>query len=491
MRQTFKRLTKMTAGYGMIQWAGPFLSFIFTPIITRILSPADYGVTDYLFTISSALGTITSLALPQALTAHYNDKPTPAWKRQVVGSALAVALPLAIGGGLALIILAPQITYRLFGNSQYAPLLQLMGAAFAFGACGSLLTTAAQAELRVRWGMVLSLLNILCIVGGNVLFIVVLRLGVTGMVMTPVVTGITTCVAALVLTRSLIGKPSPSLAIQLVRSGLVLLPTMAAAWMLQVVDRFFLIDYVSTTQLGYYSIANKFASLLGVAMSPLYSAWTPLAMAMQHDPAARDQYAAIARYLVAVALMGSLALGLFATEILLVFTRVPYLPAAPYVGFLTYIHVFSAISTTLTVIGMINKQFAAISGSVILGALANILLNFALIPPYGVWGATIATAIGYAVPVGMLFWRVRRNLPTLYPMRLFVAAIAVQLALMIAGLLIPALALPLRVGLKLLVFSVLPLALIGLGVITRQEAQHVRLFVQHRLALAAAYLNRK
>jgi O-antigen/teichoic acid export membrane protein len=491
MRQTLKRLTRMTAGYGMIQWAGPFLSFIFTPIITRILSPADYGITDYLFTVSSALGTITSLALPQALTAHYNDRSTLEWKRQVVGSALAVALPLAIGGGLALIVLAPQITYRLLGNHEYAPLLQLMGAGFGFGAGGALLATAAQAELRVRWGMVLSLINILCIVCGNLLFIVVLRWGVTGMVTTPVLTGIITCVVALLLTRSLIGKPSLNIAVLLVRSGIVLLPTMAAAWMLQVVDRFFLVDYVSTTQLGYYSIASKFASLLGVAMSPLYGAWAPLAMAMQHDPAVRGQYAAIARYLVAAALVGSLALGLFATEILIVFTRAPYLPAAPYVGFLTYIYVFGAISTTLTVVGMINKQFAAISGSVIVGALVNVLLNFALIPQYGVWGATIATVIGYAAPIVVLFWRVRERLPTSYPMRLFVAAIAVHLALMMAGLLIPALALPLRVALKLLVLSCLPLALIGLGVITRQELHHMRLFAQHRFAMAVAYLDRK
>ena len=33
MRETLKRLTKMTAGYGMVQWAGPIVSLIFTPII--------------------------------------------------------------------------------------------------------------------------------------------------------------------------------------------------------------------------------------------------------------------------------------------------------------------------------------------------------------------------------------------------------------------------------------------------------------------------
>jgi hypothetical protein len=62
MRQTLQRLAKMVAGYGMVQWAGPFLSLIFTPIITRILTPEDYGVADYVSTVGAAIGTVALLA---------------------------------------------------------------------------------------------------------------------------------------------------------------------------------------------------------------------------------------------------------------------------------------------------------------------------------------------------------------------------------------------------------------------------------------------
>jgi O-antigen/teichoic acid export membrane protein len=141
-----------------------------------------------------------------------------------------------------------------------------------------------------------------------------------------------------------------------------------SAWMLQVVDRLFLINYVSTTELGYYSIANKIASLLGVALTPLYTAWTSLALAIQHEAEASQRYMTMSRLLVAVALTGSLALGLFATEILIVLTRAPYLPAAPYVGLLTYIYVFTTINVTLNVGGYITKQLVSISGAVMAGA---------------------------------------------------------------------------------------------------------------------------
>jgi O-antigen/teichoic acid export membrane protein len=486
MRQTLKRLTRMTAGYGMVQWAGPFLSVLLMPIITRILDPADYGVTDYLMTVSSAVGTVAALALPQALTAHYNDREDAAWKRQVVGSALTGAVPLALIAGIALALLAPQITQATFGSPKYVPLLQLIGATFVFGTCGSLLTAASQADLRVRWGMALSLANIACVVAGNVLFIIVLRLGVTGMILTPVTTGIVTGLLALILARSLVSRPSVSVTTLLLRSGLVLLPTMVASWMLQVVDRLFLINYVSTTELGYYSIATKIASLVFVALAPLNSAWTPLALAMQHDPAAGERYGTMARYLFVVALGGSLALGLFATEILIVLARPAYLPSAPYVGFLVYPHVFGAIGTTLYIGAVISKKLKAISASVIAGAAINLALNFLLIPAYGVWGATVATVISSAAPTALLYWWIRPYLPGNYPMRLFVVALAVQCVLLSLGLLIPPMLFPLRVGLKLAILALLPASFVLIGIITPFERRQGWLFVRHQVRQALA-----
>ncbi|GIV85660.1 MAG: hypothetical protein KatS3mg052_2667 [Candidatus Roseilinea sp.] len=42
----------MVAGYGAVQWAGPLLSLIFTPIITRILTVDDHGASGYLQTVA-------------------------------------------------------------------------------------------------------------------------------------------------------------------------------------------------------------------------------------------------------------------------------------------------------------------------------------------------------------------------------------------------------------------------------------------------------
>ena len=116
------------------------------------------------------------------------------------------------------------------------------------------------------------------------------------------------------------------------------------------------------------------------------------------------------------------------------------------------------------------------------GAGVNFVLNMILIPRYGVWGATIATAIGYGASTVLLYWRMRSRWPVTYPMRLFMTALAVQFVLLTAGTLIPPMAFLPRVALKLLDLALLPIAFLMLGLITRAEARQAWLIVRNRLS---------
>ena len=197
----------------------------------------------------------------------------------------------------------------------------------------------------------------------------------------------------------------------------------------------------------------------------------------------KDRYITLARYLVGTALVASLGLGLFATEILIVLTRAEYLPAAPYVGVLTYIHVITALGTMLTVNQMAHKRLTQLGVITVIGAVANLILNAVLIPRFGVRGAAIATILGMAVPVGLgyLESRQRRALP--YPMRMFALAMFVQVLLLGMGSWVPAIYFPIRIGLKLGLFALLPIVFAFIGLISREELHHGLLFAQNRLKI--------
>jgi O-antigen/teichoic acid export membrane protein len=484
MRDLLKRLAKMVAGYGAVQWAGPLLSLILTPIITRILLPSDYGAADYLQAIATALATVALFALPQAVATHFNDHPDDAaWQRGLTGSALVTAIVLGVGVGLALALAVPALAALSPIVSQYGPLVQFVGLTLAIGLAATILTNSAQSALRVRWGMVFSFTTLIATIAGNVLYIVVLRLGVMGMVLTPITTHACVLLAAAYLMRGTIGRPNRKALQLLLRSGAILLPTTLAVWSLTVIDRLFLGQHVPETELGYYALANKMAGLAYVAMAPIYAAWTPVALAMQHEPHAQARFVNMARYLIAAALIVGLGLGLFAIELLIVLTRPVYFPAAPYVGFLAYMHVFSAFGTVLTTGAMMGKQLRSVSVAIVAGALVNIALNAALIPRFGLWGATAATVIGYAVPPAIMYALLQRSYPIPYPAGPLLAALGLQFALLIAGSLVPAVAFPLRITLKLALLSLLPLGLVAIGVISRFEVRQAYLFARNRIRL--------
>ena len=491
MRETLRRLTKLIVGYGAVQWAGPVLSLIFTPIITRVLLPSDYGVADYLLTLITALSTVALFALPQAITTHFNDRPEDVtWQRTVIGSGFTIALVSGIGFGLLLFVFAPVLTANVPIIGEYTNLVRLIGLTFCFGTMSSVLVAAAQSALRVRWGMVFSLTTIGFTVVGNLLFIVALRLGVTGMILTPVVTGLAVWLATIVLMRGMIGRPSYPIAKMLLRSGGLLLPTMMAGWVLQVSDRLVLGQFVSATELGHYAIANRMAALVYVVMGPIYAAWMPLALASQHLENAMERYVAVSRYLIVAVLLAGLGIGLFATEILIILTRPAYLPAAPYVGFLAYMHIFSGFGTMLYTGALMGKKLGSVSVAVVIGALANIGLNLLLIPRYGIWGTTAATMIGYGVPQVFLYIWLQKRFPIPYPMGSFMAALGIQFALQMVGLFVPAIAFPVRVALKIGIFSILLLSFIGLEMVTRFEMQQMLLFGRNQARLGWKRLRR-
>lgn len=486
MNALMARLGKLVVGYGAVQWAGPFISLIFTPIITRALTPQDYGIADYLATIASMLSTLALFALPHALTTHFNDRPNDTrWQHTTTASAVSIVTVFGLVIGFVLVLTAPAITSFIAILGPYTPLVILTGISLPFAVVASMLTSAAQTALRARWGMLISSVTIVATVVYNLLFIVVLRLGVTGMILAQALLGVTLFIVAIWVVRPIVGRPDRATLQLLLRSGLILLPTMMAGWALSMSDRLFLGRYVTGTELGYYAIANKMANLVHVAMAPVYMAWTPLALAMQHEPDAKRRYISVSRYLVAGVMCIGLGVGLFATEILIILTRPAYLPAAPYVGFLTYVPILSGFGVVLSTGAMMGKQLLSMSGSVAIGAVINLGLNFLLIPRFGVWGATASTVISYAAIQIILYLWVQRQYPIDYPTGRMVSALALTLVILIIGLDVPPLYFPLRIALKLALYLLFPAGLLVLRLIEWREVTQAMQLVK---AKALTYL---
>jgi O-antigen/teichoic acid export membrane protein len=125
---------KLVIGYGAVQWAGPLLSLVFTPIITRAVQPGEYGTAEYLLTIFRPFQLLGCWHFRRRSTHTLTTAPK-IWTGSVRLLVSTFALTVAAGllAGIALILGAPALTYQSSELTSYTWLLQLGGGLMVFG----------------------------------------------------------------------------------------------------------------------------------------------------------------------------------------------------------------------------------------------------------------------------------------------------------------------------------------------------------------------
>jgi O-antigen/teichoic acid export membrane protein len=471
MQQTLKRLARMTAGYSLVTLIGPVFTILLTPLYTRVLSPADYGVLDVAGAFASFAGILTVIGIDQALNALFFDGGET-YQRNLVTTAVICVTVCSSLVAVFYIVTGASLAVWFFKDIGRVYIFYL----YAVGSLSGSTVAVISAALRLRMGVkrvnVLAATSLFTNVAATIVMVLILRLKVTGIVAANVIASIITCSMGLALAyRPLRGSFSPPLVKPLVRTGLTLVPAVASGLALAVADRLLLVWYVSQTDLGLYSIANKLASMLLVLLGATWTAWQPMALEMASQPDAPKQYARVFEYIAAASMLLSLAVGLFAPEILIVFTRAAYVPAAPYALILTaYYGPINFLALSLAIPLYARKRTHIISVITFISAGANIVLNLLLDPWLGVWGAVLATVLAGGVTMAGAYIASQQAMRVPYRLKQVCGLGGFYVALITTAIVIPALD-PFAV--RMAIWLSFILAVMVSGVVTRGQVQLV------------------
>ncbi|MFL5804445.1 MAG: lipopolysaccharide biosynthesis protein [Roseiflexaceae bacterium] len=482
---------RLTAGYSLGSFAGPIFTILLTPVYTRLLHPDDYAVLDMATTLGILTLAIGTLGLPGAVNVFFHDGDA-AHGRRVISTAAAVGVGWSALVALVLALVARPLAAFSFSDARLAVLLYLTAINLPFAVLYGIIQAGLRLRLAVRRANTLALAYIAGTIGLNLLFVVVLRWGVLGVQSAIVIVTLALTIAGVALTRHDIwARPSWALARPLVRAGLPFVPASLSFWALAYLDRLILPAYaVALDSRGLYAIANKLASMLAIIIVPFQNAWGPLALAMRDDPGAPRTYAKVLTYFTVAALGLALMVGLFAREILLIFTTPEYIAAAPYVGPLAYVAVANGAAVAISVGVYLIRRTDLIGWTTLIGAAVNLLLNVLLIPRFGVWGAVWATTLGYAAAPVALYIAVQRVHPLPFELpKIFVALVA-QVVLLLAGTLIRTSDPWLDVAAKLLLPLAYAGALVLLRVLEPYELRALLRLIGRQRALLTAMVRR-
>jgi O-antigen/teichoic acid export membrane protein len=186
------------------------------------------------------------------------------------------------------------------------------------------------------------------------------------------------------------------------RISLPLLPVCIFTWVVQSSDSYFLVYYKGAESVGKYTIIYGLSSIVLTLNYILIMFWNPISARLWIEN--RDKYRETF-----ISLFTAITAALFIIVLLFEFNskiimkilvrKADYQDAYIIMGMIALAFAMQVLITMLTAPLYSNRNPYTIFFSYFLGGLVNTLLNFFLIPPYGIIGAAISTVVSYFVIV--------------------------------------------------------------------------------------------
>ena len=465
-----RRLARHSAIYGLGGLVSRILAVLLLPLYTSYLSTSDYGKIETLVAASAVLIIVLQLGISSAFFRFYFDSPDAAGRRRVVRTCFWFTMGMAtLGLALGLTLAGPIAAFLHLGDSA-----NLVRAA-AVGLWAQMnyqqLTNLFRVEERSVQFVLASLANVVITVGATVLLVVVFDKGPIGVLVGNFVGTLCVYFVLLGYRRYQLGLEfDRTLFRAMNRFGMPLVPAALALWAVNFIDRYLIAVFKDQSEVGVYSVAVRIASAVLFLLIAFRMAWPAFAYSIEDDREARRAYSYVLTYVVYLTCWSSLALGLLAPWLVHLLARnSAFYRASDSVALLAFA---GAAYAGYTVLAIGSGRARKTQGNWVVAGVAaavNVGLNVALIPPYGMVGAAIATLVAYVVLfLGMVAYA-QRVYPVAYQWRrvLTAATVAVGLTVLGSGLHVP-------LAVAIVLSLVYPLALLPLGFYLPGERARLR-----------------
>ena len=400
-----KRLGRHSAIYGLGGLVSRILATLLLPLYTHYLPPGSYGRVEIVTAATAVLAIVLQMGISSAFFRFYFDAKEDAARLVVIRTAFWFTMAMSTLGLVLGVVFASPISHWL--GLGHDPALVRAGAVGLWAQTNyNQLTALFRVEERSTQYAIASVANVLITVAAMVLAVAVFHWGAVGLV-------VGNFTGTLIVYVALLAYRTEQLGLQFDRTlfrsmqtfGMPLVPSALALWTINFVDREFVSWYKGNAEVGVYSAAVKIAGVITFVMVAFRTAWPAFAYSIEDDRDAKRTYSFVLTYLLTFASWMSLALGALAPWWVELLTDPRYQRAEKGVALLAFAGAVYAGYTVLAIgSGRARRtQFNWVVTGI--GAVANVGLNFWLIPRYGMVGAAISTAAAYVVLfVGMTIY---------------------------------------------------------------------------------------
>lgn len=423
-----KDFSKDTIVYGLGTSLQKVFAVILIPFYTRVLTPADYGVLELIGTITFLVGTFAGLGLTGATARYFFIAEDPNEKGRVLYTSMVIRL---IANGSITILVIPfawKISEFLFQTTEYTWAIVLALLSIPIFALSELQEMIYRYYRKtIRYVIILLLRSIIVPVTG-ILFVVIIKLGVTGVYLASLISAFLIFVTAYYTfsKTKFVRKFSWSWAVKMFKFGYPLIFSGIAVWVLAICDRYIILYFGNTTDVGLYSIGFKFAQIILLINTAINLSSVILIMESYdsekdtNKPKTKNFLTNMWYIYLIICVPIATFTSIFSVDIVRLLTTPDYLLGALVIPFITFSLVFDQ-SKSITGNGMTLKENTKpVAVITLIITLLNVILNIALVPILNFVGAAIATCISSLVYLILMYiysqkyFFIRRNLLPVY-----------------------------------------------------------------------------
>lgn len=373
------------------------VSFLLIPLYTHSLSISDYGVLATLLVSIQLMSILMSFGMRDTIIRFAKEYAL----RDKIGSLLGTAILINIVGGILVVLISV-----LFFTPFFYVILHSndIGIYIGLSCCVALIQSIYSLNISYYIArnesikfMFFSILSALLLILFNLIFIQILNLGIKGVLTAQIVSY---SIIFLLIAFNVFPKVginiSFSLIPKLLRFGSPLTFSMISWFVMESSTLYFLSYFSGSEHVAIYSLGYKFASIIGmIVILPFQLAFPSFVYANIKDPEIRKTISRILTYLVIASSLG-VFLILFTSHLLL-----PLVAPPEYSGsFLVLLLLIPGFVFTglqyfgQTLLHINNKTY--ITGSVaMLFAVINLILNYILVPKFGIKGSIMSTSLTF------------------------------------------------------------------------------------------------
>ena len=388
-----RRLLKNTGIIAVGGMATKLVQFFLLPLYTTVLSTVEYGTVDYINTIAIFLVPVVSVLMDEALFRYLIDCDTEEDRTRAVTASCAIML---VGcAAFAAIMLVAWVVFR----------PKNMGWVVALVISGTLLQMASAVLRGFGRTVSYALMNFIAsaaFIVMNVIFIAIFRWGATGMLSATTIAQTSAALAFLVANKLWRYVEPASLdrdeVCSMVRYSVPLIPNKVSWTIMNMLDRLVIMNTIGADAAGVYAVAYKFPNVMDMVYGFFYQSWKEssarvLGSGEDSTTFYNGVYRVLRRFMMGVVL-GMTALMPLVYGLLV---RGDYDEGLLYVPILLLATYYSNMSGFYGGIFTAYKDTGIMGTTTVVSAGLCVVLCLALIPSFGLWGASVATVVSIFV----------------------------------------------------------------------------------------------